>query len=247
MTVAQKWVAGTVVAALVLLAGGWYLLVAPQRSEAADIETEAEAQLSTNAGLQTQVDVLKVEAKSLPEEQARLAELQAQVPQATNMPSIVRQLNDAADKAGVDFVSITPSAAVPVGAAATVPGATGSESTAPGSTEQATPTTPVVPGSNGLLAVDSAVEVVGGYFEVMRFVNELEGMQRYMLVTEITTGQDDGPEAGGSETDTSSDATALRSTLTVRVFALPEAGTLVPTETAPTTGTGSSDDAAPAA
>ena len=234
MTIAQKWVAGALVAAIALLAGSWFLLISPKRSDAADIQTQADEQLAKNDALQTSTDVLKDQKKDLPEQQALLAELQSRIPQAVDMPPLVRSLATQSYDADVLIVSMTPTAPVVLTAGAPLAPTTTAPTSATGTTTTP-PVTPTVP-STGLSAVDSELVVDGGYFQIQRYLNSLEKMQRYVLVTDMTVGECDAracPSGRGP----------LEASLKIRVFFMPEA-------TATTTGTTTTDGsttAAPAA
>ena len=146
----KQWIALSLVGALGILAVGWFVLVSPKRGEAAAIRDQAAAQVSANAMLATQIDVLKAQAKELPEQQATLADVAARIPDNTALPALVRALSDASATSGVELVSITPGPPVPVAppAAAAVAPAEGQ------TTPEATPptTTPAPVGAAGLLA-----------------------------------------------------------------------------------------------
>jgi type IV pilus assembly protein PilO len=202
MTVAHKWVAGAVALALVVGAGAWFLLIAPKRSEAADLQAQAAAQADENASLQTQVNVLREQKKDLPKQQAKLAALRTDIPQTDAMPALIREVNAAADKAGVDVLSLAPTDAV------TVLSAEGAVDPGDGT---------LTPG--GLAAIDSQLVVEGGYFEIMKFVGDLETLDRYLLVTSLAIAEDEGA-ADASATEESQ---GLIATIGARVFLLPSA------------------------
>jgi len=183
----KQWVALTAVGCLAVLAAGWFLVVSPKRAEADDLATQATAQQSNNAGLQQQLAVLKSQAKSLPQQQARLAAVAVKIPDNPALPALIRALDTAADAAGVELVSITPSA--------------------PTALTAATGTTPVAPigaiapsragatsATTGLLAsIGVTVNVVGGYFEMEQFLDALESLPRAFKVTAFTAAPGANP------------------------------------------------------
>ncbi|MDP9436510.1 MAG: type 4a pilus biogenesis protein PilO, partial [Actinomycetota bacterium] len=114
----NQWIALTVVGCLAVLAGGWFLLVAPQRAEAEALRAQAAAQDGTNSTLRTKLAVLKAQAKDLPKKQAELAAVAAKIPGGPELPALIRALDAASADAGVDLMTIAPGAPVPVGAAA---------------------------------------------------------------------------------------------------------------------------------
>ena len=50
-----------------VLAGGWFLLVSPQRANVASLNEQTTTQEQTNAALQTKITALKAELVQLPE------------------------------------------------------------------------------------------------------------------------------------------------------------------------------------
>src|SRR5436309_10327938 len=112
--------AAIVGAALVLLVlvVGWFVLVSPQRSKAADLSSKINA-------AQTQLTLALAEARTLRREQhsraAELAALTRALPPDIQMSSILRQLSAVATTSGVRVDSITPGPAAPGTGYQTVP------------------------------------------------------------------------------------------------------------------------------
>jgi Tfp pilus assembly protein PilO len=102
----------TAVAVVAVVAGGWFLLVSPQRSKVSDLHAQAAEQKDKNATLSTEIARLKAEAKDLPAEQARLAAIAEQLPPNPAMPALIGDLARAAKKSGVDLQIIAPQAPV---------------------------------------------------------------------------------------------------------------------------------------
>jgi Tfp pilus assembly protein PilO len=208
MTTSHKWMAGALALAVAVAAAGWFLLVSPKRGEAADLNAQAESQNSGNSSLETDLALLKQQKKDLPEQQARLAELRTKVPQVEGMPSLIRELNAAAAKAGVDLQSMAPSPAVPVSV---------------GDDPEAAAPVEIVDGvlpPEQLAAINTEIVVVGSYFEIERFVNAVENLDRYVLVPNLTVTEIDsaGADASGSSDTAEGDLTA---NVSGRVFLLP--------------------------
>jgi Tfp pilus assembly protein PilO len=210
VTTSYKWIAGAVVIAVAIFAGSWFLLVSPKRAEATDIQAQADAQVATNASLNTELSVLKQQKKDLPAQQARLAGLRTQVPQTADMPSLIQQLDTAAAKSGVALVSLSPQVAVPVLA---VPGTTAG----------------VVPVDN-LTAINADIVVSGGYFEIVKFLNSLENLDRYVLVTKVGIVKDETVAA--TDSTSAQGAGQLTATLNSRVFVMPETTETTPADPA---------------
>jgi len=210
MTQTRKWVTLTAVLAVALLAAGWFLLISPQRSQAADLNAQAASVEASNASLEAQIKTLKLQQKQLPKWQAQLAELRTQLPATPALVSLIRTLSDEADKSGVKLVSLSPATPVTM--------------VAPTATADAavTPTVGLTPGA--LAAMDLQLQVTGGYFEVQRYVNRLERLDRAFLVLGLNIAEPDGEDKP---------AGTLASTVTGRVFLVPPPATTTDAGTAP--------------
>jgi len=200
MTTTRKWTGGAALVAVLVLVAGWFLLVAPKRSEASDLNAQAQEQENTNATLQTQIETLKQQYKSLPEQQAALAKLHEQIPQSGQMPTYVRQLIAAADRSDVKLTTLTPQDPATLGSA--MAGAAG--------------VTALTPEALAGLNVD--VEVPGSYVALKKFQFELETLQRYVLVTGFTIAEPDDSGGSGEGPGTNK---ILTGTFNTRVFLVP--------------------------
>lgn len=94
----------------VLLVAWFMLLWSPKGSElssARDRRTAAEAQA---AELEARVARLQASLRRSPELQADLQRVRSAIPTTPDLPQFILDTDDAASKAGVDFLSITPTA-----------------------------------------------------------------------------------------------------------------------------------------
>jgi Tfp pilus assembly protein PilO len=177
----KQWVALTVVGVLAVLAAGWFLVVSPKRSAAADLRNDAASQQQSNLGLQAQHATLKAQAKDLPKKQAALAAVAAKVPDNPALPALIRSLSKAADDAGVELVSLSPTAPVPAtggpAAAQPQPAAGGKTTLASGAASSAAGT---------LQQIALTINVIGGYFQVEQFFDRLENLSRALKVGGFT-------------------------------------------------------------
>jgi Tfp pilus assembly protein PilO len=197
MTSTRNWVLGAVAAALVLLVGGWFLLISPKRAEVADLQTQTQAAEAANSQKATQLEVLKQQNKDLPEKQAELAALEEKIPTNPDMPTYIRELQSMASNAGVTLSGMAPAAAVTVGA---------------GSAESGVALTP-----DAMAAINLDLTLSGPYEGIQKFVNDLESSERYTLSTGLTIAQEDSQSTSGKK---SSDLTA---TVNARIFYVPQA------------------------
>lgn len=193
------WMIGSALLIVVVLALGFMLGVQPQLSVAADANAQRSTVESTNQQQEAALAKLKKDFESIATLKADLAALSVSVPDGTDVPAFVDQLNATANANGVVLSGITISDAqayTPVAPQA-IPAAT-----AEGTTTSETPSTPApqptaVPGSppvsNALITTDNfaslavQVKVVGSYAQVLDFVSGLQAGKRLMLVDALST------------------------------------------------------------
>jgi Tfp pilus assembly protein PilO len=215
----KQLVAFTALGVIAIGAGSWFLLISPKHSEAAGIRAQADQQVSTNATLQTQLAALKAQAKDLPAQQAALAKVAAKIPTDPGLPNLIRQLAIAADNAGVELVSLTPSQPTPVAApitAAAAPAAVGAGAV-PSAARAAGSATGSATG--GLQSISLQVNVVGGYFQVEQFLDQLESLTRALKVSAFTLAPGANPLKPTAAT--SGAPSTLTTTITGTVYMAP--------------------------
>lgn len=103
-------IALAVVWCVLLLAAGWFLLVSPKRSQAADLDKQAadtQAQIDANRQLALE------QHPAQPLRVADLFKLTKAMPNEEDMAGVILQLSRAAEASGVRFTSITPSEQTP--------------------------------------------------------------------------------------------------------------------------------------
>jgi hypothetical protein len=203
MTTTRRWVAGAVAAALLLVTGSWFLLISPQRAQAAQLREQTGTQQSANAMIRLRTQQLRAQFASLPQRRAELADIQQQFPASTELSALLRQLAAVADDAGVSVESITPGPLQPLGGAA----AGTTSGTAAGAATGSTP---------DVQAIVTTLVVNGGYAELTLLLQKLQGsMRRAFLVESLTLA----PGQASTGTAATSDA-RLTMTVTGKVFVL---------------------------
>lgn len=190
----QLWLL-TALAAVAVLAGGYFLLVSPKSTQASTLRGEAQQQRTTNQGLQAQIDQLNKQKKDLPKQQQLLAEFAGKIPGNPALPALIRALSDAADNAGVDLVSVTPAA--PVYAK---PETGGQSAGVP------------APNNTVLVTIPVGVQVVGHYSNLTQFFNEIENLRRAMVVSGLDISR------GAVTSATEVDADLLKAIVTTNVL-----------------------------
>ena len=199
---------GFAAAAVALVVLWWVLLWGPRsraigqaRERAASAETERSA-------LTARIQRLKEAQADEPRQRARLEALRTAIPDEPDLGQFILDANDAASRAGVDFLSISPS-------------------------PPAASPDPTLPASIAL-----AITVDGGYFQVLDYVNRLDGLSRIVVVENLSL------TSGSSETG----ATTLSVSITARMYTTadpagvpgavdPAAPAGAPSTTLPTTAT----------
>jgi len=157
---------------LVLLV--WFLFFwGPQGNRLSDARERKEAAESENQRLQLERDRLQAAQERVPELAARLEQLRVAVPEQPNLAQFILDANDAAERSGINFISISPS---PPTAGETV----------------------------GPSAIALSINISGGYFQLLDFLNRLEAMPRIVVVDNLTLS----PAGGESPGDLSGSVTA---------------------------------------
>jgi type IV pilus assembly protein PilO len=166
MTKTRAWSAGAAVVGVLLIVAAWFLLISPQRSEAASLREQATQQSAANDQIKLKTQQLKAQFASLPARQAQLAEIKQQMPENPALPSLVRDLSKYAGQADVTLQSVSPSTPAPLAAAA-------------GTTTAAAPAT-------GIEQIQTTIVATGSYSELTLYLQRLQSkMRRAILVDNI--------------------------------------------------------------
>ena len=205
-----RWSAVTGLVCAVVLVATWFVLVAPRRSEAADLDDQRAQAESTNVGLQAKINELREQFGDLPAKREELARIRAELPPKGDVADLVRSLSGLADTAGVTLRSITPSTA--------------------------TTLTPASAAGPAVVSIPVTVEISGTYVETTRFVRFVQTrLDRAFLLTELSTSRGSGESESG--TSEASGTTAASVTTSPTATPTPTATTTT-TATSTTTATG---------
>lgn len=229
----RQWTMLTALGCLAVLAAGWMLVVTPQQKDAAAARVQRDSALQSANALQAKYSMLLSEKAHLIDQQNKLLTFAQLMPDNPALPSLIRGLSAAADTAGVDLTTLSPSApTLLTPAAVTVPVPVTTSATGSSSTKLPSAFAPVAP---QVAAIPLSLTIVGGYFEVERFLDALEGLKRAFQVTGLTiTPGASGSSASGSTAVPASGAVAAPSTvlpgtltvaLTGKVFMMASAAT----------------------
>lgn len=196
MTAKRQWTLMTALVCLLVLIAGYMLLVKPQHSKAASVKSETATTQSQVQSLRAQLSRLQDEGRNLASQQAVLAQIVQQLPAQPALPTLLRSLDAAAAQTNVDLTNVSPGNPTAF-SESPVAKAVASTGTSAGKT-----TTATTPGSGsavaGLAQIPVSMSVSGSYFDIEQFLNQLEGLQRSMLVNTFTIGYQNGQSASGS-------------------------------------------------
>jgi type IV pilus assembly protein PilO len=239
MTKMRQWSLMTVIAVVVVFAGGWFLLVKPKQSEISSVKAKATSQQQANQVLLQQIVARQSQQKQLPHEQAQLQKLATQVPTVPDEPGIIRNLTSSATGAGVNLLSLTPGGVTTITSTAT----TGT-ATLPSS------------GAGQLVELPLTISVVGSYSNLESYFQLLEKLPRALLVTQFSlcpiSSDSSGSGGSGCSAPTVPGATpppdgSIGATITASVFFSSATSTAVTgTTTLPSTTTPAATATTPA-
>jgi type IV pilus assembly protein PilO len=167
MTLGRRSIVIGVVAAFVVLLLWWFLLWSPQRKKVDDAKARTEAAQQQAAQLRVTLSRLQELKRTEALKRSQIEALRIAVPDQPNLAQFILDANDAANKAGIDFLSVTPS-----------PPATAA---AGGGTPAGAPA-----------AVNLAMSITGGYFQVLDFVNRLTDLPRIVVIDNLSLAAGDG-------------------------------------------------------
>lgn len=166
-----------VVLALGAVAAGWLLVVSPKRDQAASLSTQISAQQSQLDTLRGQVNAGETARTAFAGRYAELARLGEAVPPDDDVPSLIYQVQSAAQAAKVSFRSLqltgggssssatpAPSSSSPPSSGAAAASAAGAGALPPGATV----------GAAGLPTEQFTFTLSGNFFHLAKFFNGLQ-------------------------------------------------------------------------
>jgi Tfp pilus assembly protein PilO len=154
------------VGVLVLLL--WFVVLwGPQGSALSRAKKRADTAEQQRDTLQDQLTRLKASKRDEPLKRSQLETLRVAVPDDPNLAQFILDANDAASRSGIEFLSITP--------------------TPPSQSGGGTPSAAGAPP-----AVKLSMNITGGYFQVLDFVNRLDRLPRIVVIDGMTLSGSQG-------------------------------------------------------
>ena len=175
------------IAALVLI--GWYLLLwSPTKDDLDAAKSRRQTAESRQEQLNQAIARLRSAQRNEPLRRAQLETLRTAIPDTPNLAQFILDTNDAAARAGIDFVSIAPTEPRATAAAAT----TTTTTTAAGATTTtaAGTATTAAPAGPAPAEIGITMQVQGGYFQVLDFLNRLDRLPRLVVIDAINISGD---------------------------------------------------------
>ncbi len=152
----------SVLGVFIVLLAFFFLFIRPRQQELARVEEEIVTQQARTQQLRSELARLQDLQANAPELQAELATIRGFVPKDDQVPNFLFLVQDAANAAGVDFVSITPELPKPP------------------------------PEGAALAEIRAQIGAGGGYFAVQDFIRRLHALDRAVRIDNLTlTGQED--------------------------------------------------------
>lgn len=234
---------GALLAAVVVVAGGFLLGVKPRLDAASSAQATQATVSQQNRDLETSIAALKKQSEGLDAVKAELATLQESVPAGVESGALITELNKNAAASGVSLDNIAFGAAAaytaPQSAASTSTSATATDSASPAASDSASPTatptstTPASPTvatsslitASNFTTIPVTIAVQGSYAQALAFLQGLRDGDRLVLVNSITSAEATSDGSTDSTTTSTNTTTTLNWTFAGFVYALTDAAT----------------------
>ncbi|MFC3687375.1 hypothetical protein [Aquipuribacter hungaricus] len=242
LTKTAGWSLGTAGLCVALTAGSWFLLVEPQRAEAADLRMQTVAAQGANTELEARIAQLELDFAERPQREAELAAIRQALPDQPALAQLVREVSSAGADSGVTVDSIvTGVATAVVDPAAAVAVAPPPEDGAPAAEPSAAPSAPAdaaapvggvtaVPGAppgSVLAAVPVTITTTAQFGASVLFLKQLQAdIERALLVEAVGMTVVPAVEAADGVEEVPEGTVAT--TVTARVFVFVDAESVAP-------------------
>lgn len=233
----RLWLIGGALAGLLMVVVGYFFVIAPKRSETADVNSQLASVRMSNTTLESHIALLAAQNKNLAKYEAALATEQKALPATPSLSSLVDSLQQLGAQSLVDvsssatFGNITDAQTVNVTGTSVSTDTTSTDTTGTSSTDTTaannaaldtttttTPTTSTATTTGGVLAIPITLQVTGAVSQLDQFLTSLQNAQpRAVLITQIA--EVTSPSSSGKS---GSAMTSLQ--LTMQAFVDPSTG-----------------------
>jgi Tfp pilus assembly protein PilO len=244
------WMFGAVLVVGVALVLGWLLGISPQLEGLQAARTERLAVEAQNVVYDSQLDALKNDFEDIDGVQGKLAELRTSVPTGAQLPEFVAEVDALAAQNGLSLSGMTVADAepyeplatvVPVDAAVADPAATDPAATDAAATDDAASSVPVAPAApEAVMAVPTVttelitaanfvtvpvtITLVGGYDQVLDFLDGLRRGERLVSVSAVSTVAVEAGTIDALVTPDASDTPGVTASISALIFVLRDPG-----------------------
>ena len=173
MTVRDRSVI-VIVLAVAAIVAGWFFVVSPKRNQASSLSSQVSSEQTQLDAVSSQVAAGKAAQTAFAGQYAQLAKLGEAVPPDDDVPSLMYQVQSAAQAARVSFggLQLNPSTSSPGAPSSSSSGSSGSSSSTASSTRSLPPGASV--GVAGLPTENFTFTLSGNFFHLANFFNRLE-------------------------------------------------------------------------
>jgi Tfp pilus assembly protein PilO len=190
--------------ACVVVAAGWFMFVfRPAQADLGEVNDQVSQTVDQVAALQKKLAELQALKANEAEVRAEGQKMQAALPTDPKLADFIRLVQNAANEAGIDFVTVTPSLpAAPTSGSA--PSSASTSATPPpaassGDESQAVAPAPVSP----VQAISVQVNAKGRFFEMENFILKMEHLARAMRIDDFSVTSEDSSGGGSPVLSTS--------------------------------------------
>lgn len=185
----RRVIIAAAIASVVILLGWYFILWSPAKDDLTKAEDRTESAEQQERQLEQAIARLRSAQRNEPLLRAQLETLRTAIPDVPNLAQFILDTNDAAARSGIDFISIAPSEPRPAaGAPTTTTTRAAGNTTTTRRSGTATTSTTVRAVSPAEIVI--ALQIQGGYFPVLDFLNRLDAMPRLVVIDSINVSVD---------------------------------------------------------
>ena len=179
----RRVIIGAAIAAVLFLLAWYVLLFSPTNDKISVARERKEAADPQLTETRARIDRLRQSQRDEPRLNARREVLRLAIPDQPNLGQLILDINDAAARSGLEFISVAPSpAAVPAPTAPTT-----ATTAAPG---PATASGATLPLTEQPAEIRLALSLTGGYIQVLDFMNRVDRLPRIVVFDAVTLNAD---------------------------------------------------------
>lgn len=161
---------------LIVAAIGWFLVLSPRLSKADEVAAQVEQVQTSNLQLRNRVNQTRDLVAQAPAAAAEAQALFAKMPEAAELPTVLRQIGDAAERAGIGPNDVQ---LISTGVPTAIGGASASGA------------------GVSLASMKIGITVAGARGKLLAFLDNLQALDRALLIngTQVAAAPEDGAKA----------------------------------------------------